>query len=205
MLLAEEGPSWDKASRAAARKRKLGTTAEDLELRASDHFVVDLLETCAAPGEMMSSPELRESSVRMLKVTRGRWPRNVPIPWATGEYIFTSRLARDMMIFPYERNVGDVVSVVMEKDCQYAQRKKRQAHVRLVDPRREVKMARLRAKPSTPDAGMPLPAAPSVERRPPRHCVLLRQWWRGPKESPWSFPWTTIWSGGSPCSTLRRG
>jgi hypothetical protein len=50
MLLADEGPSWDKAPSAAARKRKLGTAAEDFGLRAFDHFVVDLLETCAALG-----------------------------------------------------------------------------------------------------------------------------------------------------------
>jgi hypothetical protein len=60
MLTADEGPSQDKARGAATKKRKLGTTAEGL--RASDHFVVDLLETCAAPGETMSTPELRESS-----------------------------------------------------------------------------------------------------------------------------------------------
>jgi hypothetical protein len=65
----EKGPSRDKASGAIAKKRKLGTTAEGL--RASDCFVVDLLETCAAPGETMSSPELWDSSARMLNVTRG--------------------------------------------------------------------------------------------------------------------------------------
>jgi hypothetical protein len=47
----------------------------------------------------MSSPELRESSPRMLKVTGGRWPSNVPIPRAAGEDIFTSRLAHEMKIF----------------------------------------------------------------------------------------------------------
>jgi hypothetical protein len=47
----------------------------------------------------MSSPELRESSVRMLEVTGGRWSRNVPIPRAAGEDMFTSRLAREMKIF----------------------------------------------------------------------------------------------------------
>jgi hypothetical protein len=88
MSLAEEGPLRDKAPGAATRKRKLGTAAEDLGLCASDHFVVDLLETCAAPGEMMSSPELQESSTRMLKVTRGRWPRNVLIPgWMVKTYL----------------------------------------------------------------------------------------------------------------------
>jgi hypothetical protein len=56
----------------------------------------------------------------MLKVTRGHWPRYVPIPRATDEDIFTSRLARDKKIFPYGRNVGVVVSAVMEKDRQDA-------------------------------------------------------------------------------------
>jgi hypothetical protein len=69
--LADESPSWDKAPGAAARKRKLGTTAMDLGLRAFDHFVGDLLETCTAP---------EETSARMLNVTGGHWPRNVPIP-----------------------------------------------------------------------------------------------------------------------------
>jgi hypothetical protein len=63
----DEGPSWGAVPAAAVKKRKLGTTAEGLG--ASDRFAVDLLETCVAPGEMMSSPELRESSARMLKVT----------------------------------------------------------------------------------------------------------------------------------------
>ena len=164
MPTADEGPSRDKAPGAAAKKKKLGTTAEGL--RAFDHFVVDLLETCAAPEEMMSLPELRESSARMLKVTGGRWPRNVLIPRATGEDIFMSRLARDMNIFPYERKVGAVVSAVMEKDRQDAPWKRR-AYARLADPRREVKMARPSMKPSALDAGMPPPAAPAVERRPP--------------------------------------
>jgi hypothetical protein len=48
--LADEGPSRDKAPGAAARKRKLGTTPEDLGLRVSGHFVGELLEMCAAPG-----------------------------------------------------------------------------------------------------------------------------------------------------------
>jgi hypothetical protein len=49
----------------------------------------------------MSSPELRESSARMLEVTGGRWPKNVPIPRAAGEDFFTSRMARDLRVFPY--------------------------------------------------------------------------------------------------------
>jgi hypothetical protein len=129
----------------------------------------------------------------MLKVTGGRWPRNVPIPRVAGEDVFTSRLAHDLKIFPYGRIVSAVVSAVMEKDRQDAQRKKRRAHVRLADPRHEVKMARPSAKPAAPDAGMPPPAAPA------------RQQWRGSKESPWSFLWTTTCWAGSPCSTPRRG
>jgi hypothetical protein len=69
---ADEGPSRDKAPVEVVRKRKLVTTAEELGLRASGHFVGELLEACAAPGELMSSPELRETSVRMLRVTEGR-------------------------------------------------------------------------------------------------------------------------------------
>jgi hypothetical protein len=82
----------------AVKKRRLGIAAEGLG--ASDRFVADLLETCGVPGETMSSLELRESSARMLKVTGGRWPRNVPIPRAASEDMFTSRLAREMKIFP---------------------------------------------------------------------------------------------------------
>jgi hypothetical protein len=56
----DEGPSRGAVPGAAAKKRKLGTTTEGL--RASDRFVVDLLGTCAAPEERMSSPELQKSS-----------------------------------------------------------------------------------------------------------------------------------------------
>jgi hypothetical protein len=129
---------------AATKKRKLGTAAEGLGV--SDRFTMDLLGTCASPGERMSSPELRESYARMLKVTEGQWPRNVPIPWAAGEDIRTSRLAHEMRIFPYGQNVATVVSVVMEKDRQDASRK-RQAFARVGDPRHEVNMARGSQRP----------------------------------------------------------
>jgi hypothetical protein len=88
MTTADEGPSRGTAPSVAAKKKKLGTTAEGS--RASNCFAADLLETYVVPRETMSSPELRESSVRMLKVTRGRWPSNVPIPQAAGKYKFTS-------------------------------------------------------------------------------------------------------------------
>jgi hypothetical protein len=70
MTTTDEGPSCKTAPSAAAKKRTLGTATEGS--RASDRFVVDLLETYVVPGETMSSPELRESSARMPKVTGGR-------------------------------------------------------------------------------------------------------------------------------------
>jgi hypothetical protein len=187
LLTARERGRWQRSTKALRgelcqlrplKRKKLGTAAEGLGV--SDCFAVDLLGTCVAPGERMSSPELQESSARMLKVTGGRWPRNVPIPWAAGEDIRTSRLAREMRIFPYGRNVATVVSVVMEKDRQDASRKHR-AFARVGDLRHEVKMARgvvkaaapgtskplLGAKSAAPGPSKPLPTVPVQERRPP--------------------------------------
>jgi hypothetical protein len=90
----------------------------------------------------------------MLKVTGGRWPRSVLIPRAAGEDIHTSRLACEMKIFPYGRNVAAVVSAVMEKDRQDASRK-HQAFVRVEDPCREVKMAQGIAKSAAPGTSKP--------------------------------------------------
>jgi hypothetical protein len=56
----------------------------------------------------------------------------------------------------------------MEKDCQDALRKKRRAHVRLADPRQEVKMARPSAKSAALGAGMPSPASGRRPPSPPR-------------------------------------
>jgi hypothetical protein len=50
-------------------RKKIGTAVGGLGV--SDRFVVELMGTCAALGGRMSSPELRESSARMLKVTGG--------------------------------------------------------------------------------------------------------------------------------------
>ena len=61
----------------------------------------------------------------MLRVTGGCWPRNVPIPRAAGEDYFTSRMVRDMRVFPYVRNIAAVVSAVMDKDRQEAAQKRR--------------------------------------------------------------------------------
>jgi hypothetical protein len=115
------------------------------------------------PRGRMSSPELRKSSARMLKVTGGRWPKNVLIPSAAGEDIFTSHMARDLKIFPYGRNIVVVVSVVMEKDRQDAVQQRRMV-VRIGDPFREAKKARGGAKSAAPSssklASAAKPAAP---------------------------------------------
>jgi hypothetical protein len=105
----------------------------------------------------MSSLELRESSARMLEVTGRRWPRNVLILRAAGDDIFTSRLACEMKIFPYGRNIAVVVSTVMDKDRQDAW--KRRAFTRVVDPIREVKKAWGISKSTTPGSSKPPTAA----------------------------------------------
>jgi hypothetical protein len=147
VAVTEEGPSQEAAP--AAKKRKIGTAVGGLGV--SESFAVDLMGTCAALGGGMSS-------TRMLKVTGCRWPKNVPIPRAAGDDFFTSRMARDLKIFPYGRNISVVVSAVMEKDRQDAAQK-RQAVVRLADPFREVKKARAAAKSAAPGSSKPLPAA----------------------------------------------
>jgi hypothetical protein len=100
----------------------------------------------------MSSPELRESSARMLKVTGGWWPKNVPIPRAAGEDFFTYRMVRDLRVFPYGRNIAAVVSAVMDKDRQEAAQKRR-AVIRLLEAR--PKRARGTAKAAAPGGSQP--------------------------------------------------
>jgi hypothetical protein len=97
VAVTEEGPSQEAAL--ATKKRKIGTAVGG-GLGVSDRFAVELMGICAALGGRMSSPKLWESSARMLKVTGGRWPRNVPIPRAAGEDIFTSHMARELKIHP---------------------------------------------------------------------------------------------------------
>jgi hypothetical protein len=117
-LAAETGDDSAPAAAPSSKKRKLGTTKGGLGV--SDSFAMELMGTCVAPGGRMSSPELRESSARMLKVTEGWWPKNVPIPRTAGEDFFTYRMVRDMRVFPYGQNIVAVVSVVMDKDRQEA-------------------------------------------------------------------------------------
>jgi hypothetical protein len=79
-----------------------------------------------------------------------------------------------MKIFPYGRNVGTLVTAVMERDRQDAPWKCR-AFARIGDPLREVKMVRASAKPAAPGTNMPspgmlgpnasLPTLPKQERR----------------------------------------
>jgi hypothetical protein len=107
----------------------------------------------------MSSPELRESSARMLRVTGGWWPRNVPILRAASEDFFTSRMVREWKVFPYGQNIDAVVSAVMDKDRQGAAQK-RQTIVRLheASPKRQ----RGAAKAAAPGGGQPPLAAKSA-------------------------------------------
>jgi hypothetical protein len=103
-------------------------------------------------------PELRESSARMLRVTGGWWPRNVPIPRVAGEDFFTSHMVCEWKVFPYGRNIAAVVSAVMDKDRQAATQK-RQAVVRLHEAR--PKRQRGAAKAAAPGGGKPPLAAKS--------------------------------------------
>jgi hypothetical protein len=163
--MTEDNPAPEAAP--ATKKRKLGTAVGGPGV--SDSFAMELMGTCAAPGGRMSSPELRESSGRMLEVTGGQWPKNVPIPRAAGLDFFTSRMARDLRVFPYGRNIAAVVSAVMNKDCQDAAQKRR-AVIRLPDARREAKRARGSAKAAVPGGSQPMlavkPAAPRSSKVP---------------------------------------
>jgi hypothetical protein len=155
----EEGPSQEAAP--GTKKRKLGTAVGGVGV--SDSFVVDLMGTCAALEGRMSSPELRETSTRMLEVTGGRWPKNVLVPRAAGEDFFTSRMARELKVFPYGRNIAAVVSAVMERDRQDTTQK-RWAVVRIADPMREAKRAwgsaKAAASSGSKQASATKPAAP---------------------------------------------
>jgi hypothetical protein len=169
MAVAEEGPSREAAP--ATKKRKIGTAVGWLGV--SNHFAVELMGTCAALGGRMSSPKLRDSSARMLKVTEGRWPRNVPIPCTAGEDIFTSRMARELKIFRYGRNIVVVVSAVMEKDHQDAARKRRVV-TRVGDPFYKAKKARGGTKSATPGSSKPPPAAKPATPKPSKSSVGAR-------------------------------
>jgi hypothetical protein len=140
----------------------------------SDSFVVDLMGTCEALGGRMSSPELRESSARMLEVTGGQWPKNVPIPRAAGEDFYTSRMARDLKVFPYGRNIVAVVSIVMNKDRQDAAQKRR-AVVRMADPMREAKRARGGGvKAAASSSSKPVPAAKAAAPGPSKASASVK-------------------------------
>jgi hypothetical protein len=154
---AETGNDPAPAATPSSKKRKLGTATGGLGV--SDGFARELMRTCAAPGGRMSSPELRESSARMLKVTGGWWPKNVPIPRVAGKDFFTSRMVRDWRVFPYGRNIAAVVSAVMDKDRQGAAQK-RQAVVRL--PEARPKRSRGTAKAAAPGGSQPTLAAKSA-------------------------------------------
>jgi hypothetical protein len=154
---AETGDDPAPAATPSSKKRKLGTAMGGLGV--SDSFAMELMGTCAAPGGRMSSLELRESSARMLKVTGGWWTKNVSIPRTAGEDFFTSRMVRDLRVFPYGRNIAAVVSAVMDKDRQEAAQKCR-AVVRL--PEARPKRARGTAKAAAPGGSQPTLVAKSA-------------------------------------------
>jgi hypothetical protein len=153
----------------------------------------------------MSSSELQETSLRMMKVTRVDGLGMIRYPGQLAKIFFMSRLARDLKIFPYGRNIGVVVSAVMEKDRQDAQRKKRRAPIGLVDPHREVKLARPSAKAATPNAAMPPPAAPATTPRPPSPPRVVETAVTGTGEATTELSVDDYLVGGSPCSMPRRG
>jgi hypothetical protein len=72
--------------------------------------------------------------------------------------MFTSRMARELKIFPYGRNIASVVSAVMERDRQVAAWKRR-AVTSVGDPFREAKKAWGGAKSTAPGSSKPPPAA----------------------------------------------
>jgi hypothetical protein len=109
----------------------------------------------------------------MLKVTGGRWPRNVLIPRGTGEDIFTSRMAHELKIFPCGRNIAAVVSAVMEKDRQDAAWKRR-AVTRVGGPFREAKKERGGAKSAAPGSSKPPPAAKPAVPGPSKSSASAR-------------------------------
>jgi hypothetical protein len=123
----------------------------------------------------------------MLKVTGGQWPRNVPIPRATDEDIFTSRLAREMKIFSYGRNIAAVVSAVTDKDRQDAAWKHR-AFTRVGDPTREVKRARGGAKSTAPGSSKPPPVAKPAVPRPSKSSAGSRAAASGAGKAPSAEP-----------------
>jgi hypothetical protein len=149
---------------------------------------MELMGTCAALGGRISSPELRESSARMLEVTGGRWPKNVAIPRADGEDFFTSRMARDLKVFPYGRNIATVVSAVMNKDRQDAAQK-RQAVVRLTDPMHEAKRARGSVKTAAASgSSKPVPAAKPAVLGPSKASTSVKTAASGETKPPPSGP-----------------
>jgi hypothetical protein len=89
----------------AMRKKKMveakmkGLARTSRVAEASKIFVVELAKTCTEPWEVMTLPNLWESSSQMLKVTGDEWCRYDPIPMASGEDNFTSLLARYLRLF----------------------------------------------------------------------------------------------------------
>jgi hypothetical protein len=135
----------------------------------------------------------------MMEVTEGRWPKNVPIPRAAGEDFFTSRMARELKVFPYEWNIAAVVLAVMEKDRQDAAQKHR-AVVRIADPMREAKRARGSAKAAASGGSKSAPAAKPAAFLPSKASACAKAAASGGSKPPLSG----LVKGRRPPSPVRR-
>jgi hypothetical protein len=138
----EEGTSKGKVVVAATRKRKIdvqGLEGGKMGPKASRLFVEELMGTCAGSGEAITSPELWETSSCMLKVVGVRWHRKDPIPRPSAMTILRPVWLMSRNSFPYGRNIGAIMTTVMEKDRQETQRNKWKASLWLVYPRRDAK------------------------------------------------------------------
>jgi hypothetical protein len=101
--------------------------------------------------------------------------------------IFTSRMARELKIFPYGWNIAAVVSVMVDKDRQDAARKHR-AITRVGDPMREVKRARGGAKSAAPVGSKPPPAAKPAIPGPSKSSAGSRAATSGASKPPLTEP-----------------
>jgi hypothetical protein len=97
-IRSEEGTSKGKDVIATTRKRKMeakGTERIMARPRASRCFVEELAETSAGPWEVMTSPDLRETSSQMLKVIGGQCHRKDPVPRVTDVDYFMPCMAHE--------------------------------------------------------------------------------------------------------------
>jgi hypothetical protein len=108
-----------------------------------------------------------------------------------------SRMARDLKVFPYRRNIAVVVSAVMNKVRQDAAQKRR-AVVRMGDPAREAKRARGSARAAASGSSKPVAPAKAAASGPSKASAGAKAAASGGGRPPWAKP-----RKGRSC--LRRG